>query len=349
MLTYTNIQGFKSLGSTSLVLSPLTILTGTNSSGKSSVLQALMLLIKHSASVNQYSMEDMIRFLADFSAIRNKKTNAKSIVINVQDTKGDSHSLTLNAENLDVDSKLGYQYEPRVVGSEPELLYLNANRLGAQEVVPVSERRIGVAGEHLFSTFDKMKNLPLPEYLVKANESTTLSYQLSYWLKLITGITSELATEKVGDQVKVAFILKELEGNVSPLNLGAGMSYIAKVLIICLMAKKGDLIFLENPEIQLHPKAQAHLAIFLTFMASKGIQIIVETHCEHLINKLAYLVYEGDISSEEVILHYKADVDKDFVSIKINEDGKFTNLNGDVTGFPLGFFDATLDDLMQMR
>jgi len=294
-------------------------------------------------------MEDLLRFLADFSVIRNKKINAKSININVEDTEGHSHKLTLNAEDSEIDSRLGYQYEPRVVGSEPELLYLNANRLGAQEMVPVSERRVGGAGEYLFSTFDKMKHLPVPGYLVKASESSTLAYQLSYWLKLITGTTSELVTEKMGDQVKVAFTLKELEGNVSPLNLGAGMSYIAKVLIICLMAKKGDLILLENPEIQLHPKAQAHLAVFLTFIASKGIQIIVETHCEHLINKLAYLVYEDEISSENVVLHYKPEVDEKFISMKINDNGKFTDLNGEVTGFPLGFFDATLDDLMQMR
>ncbi|ECU0110764.1 DUF2813 domain-containing protein [Salmonella enterica] len=349
MLKNINVQGFKSLGATTLLLSPLTILTGTNSSGKSSVLQALMLLIKHSASVNQYSMEEVIRFLADFSVIRNKKINAKSIIITAQDVENNTHSLTLNAENTDIDSRLGYQYEPRVVGSEPELLYLNANRLGAQEMVPFSERRVGGAGEYLFSTFDKMKHLPVPDYLVKASESTTLAYQVSYWLKLITGTTSELVTEKVGDQVKVAFTLKELEGSVSPLNLGAGMSYIAKVLIICLMAKKGDLILLKNPEIQLHPKAQAHLAIFLAFIASKGIQIIVETHCEHLINKLAYLVYEDEISTENVVLHYKPEVDENFISLRINENGKFTDLNGEVTGFPLGFFDATLDDLMQMR
>ncbi|ELP3804307.1 AAA family ATPase, partial [Escherichia coli] len=287
--------------------------------------------------------------LADFPVIRNKKNNAKSIVITVQDTEKNSHSLTLNSENIEIDSRLGYQYEPRVPGSEPELLYLNANRLGAQEFVPTAERRVGVAGEFLFSTFDKMKHLPVPEYLVKVHESTTLAYQLSYWLKLITGTTSELVTEKVGDQIKVAFTLKELEGNVSPLNLGAGMSYIAKVLIICLMAKKGDLILLENPEIQLHPKAQSHLAIFLAFVASKGIQIIVETHCEHLINKLAYLVYEDVITSEDISVHYKPDVDKDFISMRVNEGGKFTDLQENVTGFPLGFFDATLDDLMKMR
>jgi predicted ATPase len=349
MLTNINISGFKSLELAKLSLAPLTILTGVNSSGKSSVLQALMLLIKHSASVNNYSMEDIIRFLADYTVIRNKKINAKSIQIEVSDDSGRLHKLILDADGLKVDSALGYQYEPRDIGKEPELLYLNANRLGAQELVPISERRVGAAGEYLFSTFEKAKNLPVPEYLVKASDSTTLAYQLSYWLKIITGTTSELVTEKVGDQVQVAFTIKELKGNVSPLNLGAGMSYVAKVIIICLMAKKGDLVFLENPEIQLHPKAQAHLAIFLAFVASHGIQIIVETHCEHLINKLAYLVYEDEISSEQVILHYKPDVDQNFISIKINEDGKFTNVNGDITGFPLGFFDATLDDLMKMR
>ncbi|BBT72739.1 AAA family ATPase [Klebsiella sp. WP8-S18-ESBL-06] len=93
MLTQISINGFKSLDSTELPLLPLTILTGTNSSGKSSVLQALMLIIKHSASVNQYSMEDVIRFLADFTSIRNKKVNAKSIRISVQDSNNTKHSL----------------------------------------------------------------------------------------------------------------------------------------------------------------------------------------------------------------------------------------------------------------
>ncbi|WP_333496107.1 AAA family ATPase [Kluyvera sp. CHPC 1.251] len=349
MLTQISINGFKSLDSAELSLLPLTILTGTNSSGKSSVLQALMLIIKHSASVNQYSMEDVIRFLADFTSIRNKKVNAKSIRISVQDSNNTKHNLVLNAEYTDIDSRLGYQYEPRVIGSEPELLYLNANRLGAQEFLPVAERRVGGAGEHLFSTFDKMKNNPVPDYLVKTTESKTLAYQVSYWLKLITGTSSELVTEKVGDQVKVAFSIRELEGSVSPLNLGAGMSYIAKVLIICLMAKKGDLILLENPEIQLHPKAQAHLAIFLTFIASKGIQVIVETHCEHLINRVAYQIYDDAISSTDVVVHYKPSVDESFVSLLIDDNGDFTDLSHNKSSFPKGFFDATLAELMEMR
>lgn len=238
MLTQINIQGFKSLGSINLSLAPLTILTGTNSSGKSSVIQALMLLIKHSGASNQYSMEEMLRYLSDFSSIRNKKENSKFISLKVVDDKGAQHALTLTADKVEAESHLGYQYEAKNSSTEQELLYLNANRLGAQEMVPVTERRVGLAGEYLFATFDKMKSTPVPDYLVKADESKTLAFQISYWLKIITGTSSELITDKIGEQVKVAFSLKDLEGNVSPLNLGAGMSYLAKVLIICLIAKK---------------------------------------------------------------------------------------------------------------
>jgi predicted ATPase len=131
--------------------------------------------------------------------------------------------------------------------------------------------------------------------------------------------------------------------------LGAGMSYVAKVLIICLMAKKGDLVLLENPEIQLHPKTQALLGVFLTFISSKGIQLIIETHCEHLINKIAYQIYEDEIDAKDVVIHYKPSVSESFQTILIDENGEFNDEDGNVQSFPTGFFDATLADLMNMR
>lgn len=79
MLTYIDIKDFKSIHEEKLELRPLTILTGTNSSGKSSVIQAIMLVIKYSNTINRYSMEEITRYLNDFSAIRNKKNNAKEI------------------------------------------------------------------------------------------------------------------------------------------------------------------------------------------------------------------------------------------------------------------------------
>lgn len=349
MLKNINILNLKSIDKASLKLAPLTILTGANSSGKSTVIQALMLLIKHSVTNNQYSMEELVRYLSDFSIIRNKKENAKEIEISVTDTSEVNHTVKFSVNGAEEASTLDFIYENKQNLNVPELLYLNANRIGAQELVPTSERKVGNLGEFLFSTFEKLKGNKLPDDLIHFDGSKTIAYQLSQWLSFITCTPSELVTEKVSDQVKVSFKVEDIDSNVSPLNLGAGMSYVAKVLIICLIAKKGDLILLENPEVQLHPKTQALLGVFLTFIASKGIQLIVETHCEHLINRIAYEVYEEKIDTNDVVIHYKPDVSEPFTTLFIDENGKFNDTEKNVVGFPSGFFDATLKELMDMR
>ena len=83
MLTQVNIKNFKSINDEKLKLTPLTILTGTNSSGKSSVIQAIMLMIMNSTESNQFSMESLLRYVGEFKTIRNKRTNAKIIEISL--------------------------------------------------------------------------------------------------------------------------------------------------------------------------------------------------------------------------------------------------------------------------
>ncbi|MGL4449415.1 MAG: AAA family ATPase [Shewanella sp.] len=349
MLKQLEIENLKSLAHTKLQLAPLTLLTGANSSGKSTVIQALMLLSKYSQASNRYSMEELTRYLNVFADIRNKNNNAKQINIVALDADNNLHSLIIQSDNQNCSKSLPYIYEPSFDNEMPELFYLNANRIGAQEWVPVSERKVGNLSEFIFSTFEKIKGQVLPEPLLKFSGSKTIAYQVAKWLSLITGTQTELVSEKNGDQVKIAFNVKNLETDVSPFNLGAGVSYVAKVIILCFMAKKGDLVFLENPEVQLHPKAQAELGTFLSFIANSGIQLIVETHCEHLINKVAYEVYEENIKSNQVVIHYKNDTNSNFVTILIDENGEFNNIDGEVIGFPAGFFDATLSYLLQMR
>ncbi|KAA1163716.1 DUF2813 domain-containing protein [Pseudoalteromonas fuliginea] len=349
MLKQLDIKNLKSIDSASLRLAPLTLLTGANSSGKSTAIQALMLLIRNSDASNRYSMEELIRYLSDFATIRNKKNNAKSINITAIDTENNNYSLDITSDSLHMSSNLPYLYELKEECSGIELLYLNANRIGAQDLVQISERKVGNLGEYLFSTFDKVKGKKLPDSLLKFEGSKTISYQVSKWLSFITGSNTELVTENISDKVKVSFNVKDIDSNVSPFNLGAGISYISKVIIICLMGKKEDLVLLENPEIQLHPKAQAQLGVFLSFIANSGIQLVVETHCEHLINKIAYEVYEDHISSDDIVIHYKSSVESDFETILIDDNGEFNDIDGNIISFPSGFFDATLSDLMSMR
>lgn len=349
MLTQVNIKNFKSISDENLKLAPLTILTGTNSSGKSSVIQAIMLMIMNSTESNLFSMESLLRYVSEFKTIRNKRTNAKVVEISLKSKDNEIHSVIFKDGDTSKKSKELYFYEHPKYKQHPEILYLNANRLGAQDFVPSSNRRVGEQGDFLFSTYEKIKTELAEESLIKFEDSKTISYQVAEWLSYITGTTSELKTEKVGEKVNIYFSIKDLEGDVSPFNLGAGMSYISKVIIICLMAKKGDLVILENPEVQLHPRAQAHLGEFLTFVANGGVQLIVETHCEHLLNKIAYQIFDDKFSNDDLVIHYKSNVESTFTTLLIDENGSYTDSNGQSTSFPSGFFDATLNDLLSMR
>ncbi|MGL1931811.1 MAG: AAA family ATPase [Desulfotalea sp.] len=349
MLKQLEINNFKSIDNVVLNLTPLTIFTGANSSGKSTVLQAIMLLIKESTPGNVFSMEEQLNYLDNFFTIRNKKTNAKKINIKAIDDKNNAHSVEITADNTEVSSNLPYQFEKSNNTEEAELLYLNANRAGAQELVPASRRRVGSIGQYLFSHFDKIKGNPLSDDMARFEGSKTIAYQLSQWLTLVTDSAIELVTEQVGDQVKVAFKVSDIDKHVSPFNLGAGISYIAKVLIICLMAKKGDLILLENPEVQLHPKSQAKLGVFLSFIASRGIQLIVETHCEHLINRVRVEINTEQINNDDVVIHYKPSSEEPFQTLFLDINGHFVDQDEKRQSFPKDFFDTSVGALLSLR
>lgn len=84
---------------------------------------------------------------------------------------------------------------------------------------------------------------------------------------------------------------------MKPSHVGTGVSYIASVIVSALSCKKGSLFIIENPEIHLHPGAQSKLLEFLSFLAAKGLQIIVETHSDHIFNGLRKSMKQKRISA----------------------------------------------------
>lgn len=347
MLNKIKVKGFKSLDEESLELKPLTIVTGTNSSGKSTLLQAILFVIRHSSVENQLKMESLTNYLDKFSDVRNKYINAKSIFIELEQA-GSTFELTYTSEGIDTSGALNVKIDSIEDSQDPEIFYLTANRKGPEEFAPASRSKIGPAGEFVFSYFDSVKNRTLEAKNCKFKESLTLGYQIGRWLSFITDTDTELRTEVQGTaKVKVIFEDKDL-GQLSPLNLGAGMSYVAKLIIICLSAKKNDIVIIENPEIHLHPKAQAQLGVFFSYIISLGVQVILESHCEHLINKVRYLTLKNELNHESVIFHYKSVVNDKFTSLKLDQNGHYINLNCKKTTFPKGFFDGTLTELIEI-
>lgn len=348
MLNSVDIKGFKSLHNESIKISPYTIITGLNSSGKSTVIQAILLAVKYSKEQNIYKMEPFTQYLDEFSAIRNKNINAKAVEISLSGKEG-TCNVIVTSEGLSHEGDVNLGVDLTSKQETPELFYLNANRQGPEELALVSSSvKVGTSGQYLFGHFNNIKDNPMPEDLCYYKESKTIGYQVSKWLSFITETNIELRTEvQSSSQVKVLFNDSKL-GQVSPLNLGAGMSYVAKVVILGLMAKKGDVIIIENPEIHLHPKAQSLLSVFFSFISNNGIQVIIETHCEHLINKARHLVYTNNIDSGSLAIHYKSDINSPFISLNLDKNGHYIDSEEKKTTFPKGFFDGTLDELIEI-
>lgn len=337
MLDKLEIENFKCIGHQVFNLKALTILTGPNSTGKSSVIQAILLFSRFSSSPQSETLNTLVANFSDFREIRNKYTNAKSLSISI-----DKSVLSMNNETLNTTSfHLNY---------EENIYYLSANRIGQEELALINSRqKIGRNGEYVFGYFESNKDKPLDERLVKFEQvGFTLKAQVNEWLAYILDLDISFQTEKItSTHVKASFNSDGIN-DISPFNLGAGNSYLVKVLVVSLMCKQDDLLLIENPEIHLHPKAQARLGEFLAWIANGNIQVIIETHSEHLINKVKYEVYKENLLAKSTIIYYKPSIKEDFIELEINSLGKFIDSNGENVMFPSGFFDSTLQELLEI-
>lgn len=344
MVKNIKIENFKSIAIQNFALKELTILTGLNSSGKSSLIQSILLLSKHCSSVPKASLNNYVANFENFSEIRNKYKNSKNINI-VLKTENNQISLDIDSDN---NHKIS-ENPSSDINYEEKLYYLSGNRTGQENLAGLSkDEKIGISGEFIFGYFENNKDKILPPELIKFPGSKTIKHQLNSWLEEIFGFKIILNTEKItSTNVKVSFDQEGIN-DINPLNTGAGNSYVAKILITCLMCNIGDTVLIENPELHLHPKAQAKMGSFFAWLAQRGVQVIIETHCEHLINKIRHEIYTKNIDAQKVIIYYKPSVKEDFITINIDKNGHYKNDQNEKIQFPSGFFGSTLKELLEI-
>jgi len=347
MIETIEIKEFKCIHHEKLMLAPLTILAGPNSSGKSTVLQAILLGACAHVQKNLVQLKEVVKPFARFREVYNRYYNAQTVEIVVMGSKwGAPLRQTLRA---DVSGGL-HSGQARELEYESSLFYLSANRVGPEELAELNqELKIGQNGQYALGYFQQRKDKPIHNDLVMDEApARTLKSQLAWWLSFLTGYEIGPVVEEVTPlQVKISFNTPDLE-EISPFNTGAGTSYLLKLLVMCLCAKPGDVLMVENPEIHLHPGAQSRLGRLFAFLASKGVQLVVETHCEHLINRIRYEVYKKKLKSSDGIIYYKPDAQSSFIPININDRGHYTNESGEEINFPQGFFDSTLAQLLEI-
>jgi predicted ATPase len=119
-----------------------------------------------------------------------------------------------------------------------------------------------------------------------------------------------------------------------PQNVGFGLTQLFPILVALLAAAPGDVLLIENPEVHLHPKAQQQIGFLLARVAASGVQILVETHSDHVINGIRLAVKGKTIQPQDVSVHFfnHSQSTSNPSSPVIDADGRFDC-------WPEGFFD----------
>ena len=317
MITKINISALKSIKQLELNCKKLNIITGTNSSGKSTTLQAILLFFQAGLNINLYDKNlglngDLVA-LGEFRENKNFNSEDKEINIQIDFNNYEKCSALLSFHDyekikstfdpLDKDSffNLARDFTNNIF----QLGYLSCHRIGANDVYSKSylNNGIGQNGEYAIHHLEQNKSNPLEKKLIKDPSSETLSTQVNYWLQYI--INSKITTEDIRgtDIVKASYSVGD-GISVRPKNVGSGVSYLISIIILCLTAKQNNIVIIENPEIHLHPKAQSKICEFLYFIAEAGIQVFVETHSDHIFNGIRAGIAVDEMDANNIAVNF---------------------------------------------
>lgn len=359
------IENYKCFKKQLIKLGPLTVLAGGNSVGKSSVIQALLLSricvekVKGTYINKKFHRENEDKVvkiplnkmfgmaLGNTLEVLNRNADNERILF-LYSKEVASSGVLLNASqeqavySLDFVSFQGstQPLDTFSIGKEA-FYYLNAERIGPRlryEVDDTEYRHVGWNGELTIQVLGQNISAAVPLTRCFDNDSLrTLLEQARLWLKYITPGT-RLDDAKIYSEIKTAEITL---GESRPTNVGFGLSYVLPIIVNGLIASEGSVFIVENPEAHLHPSGQSNIGKFLAKIAASGVQVVLETHSEHVINGIRLASLEGIIPHEKVQLNFfdrNADDEMRIASIQLNE-------KADLTEWPNGFFDQQERDL----
>jgi predicted ATPase len=416
MISHFGLQNFKAIKNfQELEIRPVTVLMGENSSGKSSLLQAISLL-----TVNQMYGNDIrrIKYSNPFSNLGDGdtfKNHGEKLILKFGLQEDDAISTNITLEYQDDANDWAYgllekinivrenyfnaiiHYVPTQANYQIKLEYLNIRnkqfkfltniyrdvtintnlKLVEDFTYPTETtanhfKEISELGAIILKPLNILiSNLTAVRHLgnikeVKSSYDYPNDY-VGYFGESYKEVAKQLKnTRFLRQAVRDVFNyeIKEIEkdtGNIflniadKALKLALfGSSISSTMPLLTQLAKIREnsnymLTMVEEPEINLHPKSQAKIANYLfAKRKSKKHYIVVETHSDHIVNKLRHLVLQKHLPAKDVVLYYKDRTTEDFHKITLDSKGSFISAEYN-NQFPKGFFDATLSEVMELN
>lgn len=373
MIDSLEIENFKCFSGLRVRLGGLTLLTGFNASGKSSALQPLLLLaqaLKMSITTTQLTLNGPLVRLGTVGDVLPANSVQASVVFKVADTfnevtwhtssrAGERHFdvSNLNSRTLidssesGVDTTVLDRSNP-ILSALADLSYLSAVREGAADVFPLPEIAVQVApdvgadGRFAAYWYDVFVDDEVPLARRCPGESAgSLRKQLDAWFAtLFPGAQVNVQHIAQASLECLQFRLNDIGTWRRPANVGYGFTYAFPVLVALLTASQGQLIVIDSPEAHLHPFAQSQMGRMLAHFAAAGVQVVVETHSDHLLNGVRLAVKGGVISHNQVRTHFfegASDTGHGVRTLSIDRDGR-------INDWPEGFFDQSEKDLARL-
>ena len=179
-----------------------------------------------------------------------------------------------------------------------------------------------------------------------ADQPITVEEHVSQWLQEL-GLASVFETRRLHHGNEFYEVLLRAAPSAQQISLsdvGFGISQVLPVLVMLAYVPKNATVLLEQPEMHLHPAAQAGLADILIEVAkARSLQILVESHSEHLLARLQRRVAEEAIDNDDVALYFcEHDGHKsEITSLELNEFGEIQN-------WPKNFFGDAMGEAVAM-
>ncbi len=355
MIEGLRIINFKVFDDLALDLRALTVLTGLNSAGKSTVIQALLLTELARDAEGPHTPLDAEHGLALGEAsdvLFSEAADSTISIIRMIDgcpyrtdfTVPDDRSVYLRRDRSE------HPDDPEI--RMPVDTYLSAERLGPRDLLEVStlddgRLRVGHQGQFTAHVLAQRERDQIAEGMrhpatVEQDHSITLGGQVGLWLSYIVRPVLVSATWVQG--TNAAMIRFREPGALTPwlrpANVGFGLSYALPICVAALAARRRSVFIVENPEAHLHPAGQSAMGRFLARLAASGVQTIVETHSDHLINGIRLgIAEERTLPADEAVLHYFGVEGR--TAIDVTESGALSS-------WPQGFFDQSERDLASL-
>ncbi len=373
MIENIHIKNFKAHSDTRMSLSRINILSGLNGLGKSSIIQALLLLrqtqtkglLAKGLDLNGElcsigSIKDCIYQYAETDNIEiSIKTNYEQVqwsfvadIHNLSDTFIKSNKkTTFSADSKFILFNNNFQYISAFRNGPTNDYDKDTSSVELLNQISRKEGRCELVA-HFFHYF---KDYIVDDAIVKDSKlGNSLKGQVEFWMREISpNINIHVNQNETSFNIKYSYSNKDIQTeHFKASNIGFGVSYVLPIVVATLQAcssvsskskkENNSIIIIENPEAHIHPSGQAKLMELICLASKCGVQFIIETHSDHIINGLLVGIKNKLISEDFAKVFYFDRYDEthsaNVIDLPVLKGGKIKNA-------PNGFFDQLDKDM----